>query len=572
MSQPASNVCFLSAYLLTKAEAKTAVSLLLRAEKEHPDDFWLHMDLATSLCRFEHPPRVEEALTCYRIALAKNPKSATVYSQMGGALSLQGKQEEAIACQHKAIDLQPTCDLAYCNLGGALSRLGKFDDAIAAYEKAIDLNPTFAPAFVGLANDLERKGSVDKAVSASREAIRLDPDLAIAYSNLANALCHKGGKSLEEAFESCEKALKLDPDLAEAHNCLGKLYMGQSRFRQAISEYEAAIKLRPDYGEALGNLGITYYSQNQMDKAIATINQAIAAFEKAGGPAIDLAIAHTNLGSAWSSKGDRKKSLAAFEKANQIEPDFAPGHYGRGLVLGEQGQHEKAIEAYREAIRLNRDYAEAHCNLGIELMGIEEYEEALTEVKRYDELCGSTLRSASLIRLVELAAKMDGDFPAIVRGEAKPRNNSERLGVAQRCQGRKALYATAVRFYEEAFSEDPKLLDDLGNYHRYNAACAAALACLGKGRDAAKLNETERDRLRRQALAWLRADLTGWAWVAAESPRASAQVAKTLAHWQEDADLAGVRDKSALEKLPNTERAEWEKLWADVAELLKKTK
>ena len=41
-------------------------------------------------------------------------------------------------------------------------------------------------------------------------------------------------------------------------------------------------------------------------------------------------------------------------------------------------------------------------------------------------------------------------------------------------------------------------------------------------------------------------------------------------HWQEDRDLAGVRDKDALAKLPAEERAAWEKLWADVAALLKK--
>ena len=45
---------------------------------------------------------------------------------------------------------------------------------------------------------------------------------------------------------------------------------------------------------------------------------------------------------------------------------------------------------------------------------------------------------------------------------------------------------------------------------------------------------------------------------------------KALRHWQTDPDLAGVRDKAALEKLPDAERADWEKLWSDVAELLKK--
>ena len=43
-----------------------------------------------------------------------------------------------------------------------------------------------------------------------------------------------------------------------------------------------------------------------------------------------------------------------------------------------------------------------------------------------------------------------------------------------------------------------------------------------------------------------------------------------LRHWQEDSDLAGVRDKDALAKLPSDEQDAWRKLWADVDALLKK--
>ena len=44
----------------------------------------------------------------------------------------------------------------------------------------------------------------------------------------------------------------------------------------------------------------------------------------------------------------------------------------------------------------------------------------------------------------------------------------------------------------------------------------------------------------------------------------------TLEHWQRDTDLAGVRDADALKKLSAEEQEAWRKLWADVAELLKK--
>ena len=47
-------------------------------------------------------------------------------------------------------------------------------------------------------------------------------------------------------------------------------------------------------------------------------------------------------------------------------------------------------------------------------------------------------------------------------------------------------------------------------------------------------------------------------------------VQKTLLHWQQDPDLAGMRDAGALAKPPDAERAEWQKLWADVEATLKK--
>jgi hypothetical protein len=45
---------------------------------------------------------------------------------------------------------------------------------------------------------------------------------------------------------------------------------------------------------------------------------------------------------------------------------------------------------------------------------------------------------------------------------------------------------------------------------------------------------------------------------------------RTPKHWKEDADLAGVRDPAALANLPEAERLEWQKLWADVDATLKK--
>ncbi len=45
---------------------------------------------------------------------------------------------------------------------------------------------------------------------------------------------------------------------------------------------------------------------------------------------------------------------------------------------------------------------------------------------------------------------------------------------------------------------------------------------------------------------------------------------QTLRHWQQDTDLAGLRDAAALAKLPADDQKAFTQLWADVAVLLKK--
>ena len=132
---------------------------------------------------------------------------------------------------------------------------------------------------------------------------------------------------------------------------------------------------------------------------------------------------------------------------------------------------------------------------------------------------------------------------------------------------------TAAAWYAEAFAVEPKLAHDPRAFHRYNAACAAALAGTGQGHDADKLREDERARLRKQALDWLRADLAMYATRLQGSDAQDRKIMqKLLEHWQRDDDLIGIRESAALAKLPAGERASAVQLWADVENLLRKTR
>jgi hypothetical protein len=105
---------------------------------------------------------------------------------------------------------------------------------------------------------------------------------------------------------------------------------------------------------------------------------------------------------------------------------------------------------------------------------------------------------------------------------------------------------------------------------RYNAACAAALASPDKGQDDPRPDDAARAGLRAKALGWLRHDLAAFGkLLEGGPPQAPPFIAKTLAHWKVDTDLAGIRDEHELAKFPEAEREAFRSLWADVEALRK---
>jgi serine/threonine protein kinase len=132
----------------------------------------------------------------------------------------------------------------------------------------------------------------------------------------------------------------------------------------------------------------------------------------------------------------------------------------------------------------------------------------------------------------------------------------DRLALALFRQG---LVEEALLAYRRAID-----LDTAGRLpHRYNAARAALSAGSARSSD-----DRPRATLRRQALAWLRAELELWARrLAAGKAEDRPLAAKTLGRWLRDYDLAGVRDPQALAGLPEAERSEWRQWWADVEAL-----
>jgi tetratricopeptide (TPR) repeat protein len=550
--------------LLDKGQLDEAIAECRAAILLQKDLAMAHNNLGSAL---RVKGRMDEAIAEAREAIRLNPIFAEAHCTLGTVLGDKGRRDEAIAEYREAIRLKKDYATAHYNLGNALHAKGRLDEAIAEYREAIRLKTDYALAHNNLGNALHAKGRLDEAIAEYREAIRLKKDYAMAHKNLGSALREKG--QLDEAFAEIREAIRLKKDYAAAHYELGIALQEKGQLDEAIAECREAIRLNPNLAEAHCNLGIALHAKGRRDEAIAEYREAIRL--KKAEP-----LFHNNLGNALLEKGKLDETITEFRESIRLNKANPLAHYNMGNALHAKGRLDEAISEFREAIRQNPDYAEAHCNLGDVLRKLGRFEESLTEFRLGHDLGsrkpGWRYPSEQWLRAAERLASLQKRLPKIIQGKDQPADAGERLTVAILCQLHKKLYANAACWYGKAFAAEPKLADDLRSGNRYNAACAAALAAAGKGSDAARLDEKVRVGLRKQALGWLRADLALWA-AQRDSGEAESRAAarKALRHWQEDTDLASLRDPDAVAKLPPPERAACLKLWADVENTIART-
>jgi tetratricopeptide (TPR) repeat protein/tRNA A-37 threonylcarbamoyl transferase component Bud32 len=583
--------------MVDKGQWDDAIASYRKVIELEPKSAVVHGNLGKA---FRAKGQYDEAIDCFKKGVEVEPKSAAAHSDLGSILcDLKRDYDGAIACFHKAIELEPKSAVAHNNLGNAMQKKGQYDDAIVSYLKAIEFDPKRAEAHLNLGAAFASKGGLEEAIACYRKAIELNPKDVTAHFNLGNALRAKG--AYDDAIVSYRKAIELDPKpvpkLVDVYNNLGHVLGAKGRLDEAIDCYQKAVKLDPNYASTHNNLGNALKKKGQSDQAIACFRKAIdidpsfaVAYINLGGILCDLkrdydgaiacfgkaididpkfAMAHDNLGVALRNKGELDEAIACFRKAIDIDPKYVVAYINLGAILCDlKRDYDGAITCFGKATLLNPKFAIAHDNLGVALIGKGRLDEAIVSLHKAIDLAPQYAAARNhLTKAQRLAAARD-KLSAFQNGSYDPASNEERLVLAEWCQI-KQLQRTSARLHAEAFAADPKLAENLEAAHRYNAACFAALAAAGKGADADGLDDQERVRLRKQALDWLHADLALHVkQLEGANPNVRAAVERTMQHWQKDADLAGVRDREALAKLPEAERKEWDAHWAEVQDLI----
>ena len=421
-------------------------------------------------------------------------------------------------------------------------------------------------SLVLLSSGLIGLGDRERAKRVLRLAWRLDPsDFWVNYE-LGEVLWNEGHfTNPEETIRFDSAAVAIRPRSFAAHNSLGVALKDAKRFEEAATEFRTALRLRPEFALARNNLGNILVEQGKLDESMAEYRAALRSKP-------DYAQSHDGLGNVLLGQGRSEEAIAELREALRIKPDLATAHCNLGYALRALGRFDESIAESRAALRLIANFPEAHCNLGLALRSRGEFVEAVAELRKARDLAPKDSDFARRLRptlaAAERQASLAAKLPAVLAGKINPGDAAETIEFAQICY-HKGLQGASARFWAEAFRAEPKLADDMQAHHRYNAACAAALAGCGRSKDEPPLDDASRTRWRRQALEWLEADLAAWSkTLKTGSPQSRQALPRTLQDWKGDSDLAGLHDQGTLAEIPEDEQKACRALWARVDALL----
>jgi serine/threonine-protein kinase len=509
--------------------------------------------------------KVDEALPHLRRAVALDPKSFTSLNALGVALGEKG-DPEGIDRFREALRLEPRFGFARVNLIKALLQANDLAGAERECLAAIDVLPWHPEPYYMLGDLYARQGETAKAADVYRKAAAAVPkslDNQLAAANRLTLLADPA------ALTAARAALALDPRSVPAHDAVISALMRSGELVEAVRFGRDALVRFPEASALHDRLGSVYYNTRDLDGAVRCHRRAIELDQGATLP-------YENLGLALRQQGKLEEAADAFRKAL---PDPAKTGQAAQLLaetLGSLRRFDEAARSAERSLEINPGNLGAYVPLALALLEMGEFTKCLDRLREGQaRLTPRDPRAETFRQLVALAERfttLERKLPAALDGPERPTAALDLTVLGHICaRGKQRRHAAAgARCFADAFDREPRLAGDVAQTNRSTAAALAVLAGTGRSLDSEALDSEARTRLRRQALAWLRADLAlfgkyagGGSW----QERTFIRVA--LRSWADSPDLAAVRAPELL-TLPTEERTAWLTFWDEVSALRQK--
>jgi len=359
-------------------------------------------------------PAAETALA----ALVKPDGSALLDFTLGNVQFQRDRLAEAGKSYGSAVQKFPTFLRAWKNLGLLAMRTGDMPGAIRALTKMIELGGGDGFTYGLLGQAYASQGDFLSAESAYRQSLLLSPDSLDAKLGLTRALFKE--ERYSEAAALCGELIGKHPERTDLMVLQASAYLGMKEPRRAAQNYEILARTGHATPEILYALGDIYINEALMDLAAGAAIRAIdldpaqapaRAFRAAEALAARGALEPAGLVLARMrsvleprlDEGDKRrllklqaridvaqgsgdKAAAVLEEIVALDPLDGEALMLLGQYYSRTAQPEKAAFYYERAASLEAFEADAKVRLAQILVGQGKYGDALTLLKRSQEL------------------------------------------------------------------------------------------------------------------------------------------------------------------------------------------
>jgi tetratricopeptide (TPR) repeat protein len=300
-------------------EHQIAAQVLLVTRDRNPGDYWLLIELAHAL--WELPPEAkpgrDEAIACYRAALAARPLNAKTYARLGYCFDQQDKWELAELYYRRATELDPKLAEAWDDLGLIQFRRNDLMGAEKSYNTAIDSDPDYARAYTNLGFLLLQKKQFARAEEVLQNGIARDASYHFAYLNLGKAREERG--NILGAIAAYQQAVDYGQHDPLAHSNRGESRRWLADWTGAEESFRTALKIKPGHALAFKNLGWLLFLRGDLTEAETCFQEVLKSDQKD-------AESLGKLGWILERKGNLDAAQKHYIKAAELEPDGDNAH------------------------------------------------------------------------------------------------------------------------------------------------------------------------------------------------------------------------------------------------------
>lgn len=291
---------------------------------------------------------VKEATKTCEQAAKKDPDLAVARTCLGYVYQGTGEYEKAAEEYQKAAVAEPTLDAAQAGLARSYESMNRLEEAERAYKSAIALRPNYWAGYNRLGAYYLRHGKLDDAAQMFSQVVSLAPDSFAGYSNLGAIRFEQG--RYQEAIPLFEKSLKIRRT-ADTLSNLATAYFQLKRYDEAAQAYEETVQLDPKSYVLWGNLGDAYFwTQNKKSEAAKAYRKAIELCDEALRVNQRDAAALSSAGFYYAMLGEKKPGAEQTAKALAIEPKRPDFLLNAAIAWEQLGDRDQAMQYLHKAV------------------------------------------------------------------------------------------------------------------------------------------------------------------------------------------------------------------------------